>query len=388
MLAVNGGSSSVKFALYEMGSLRPEWSGAVLKIGSSEGHFSIKDEKGKMLADHHTAYPDSASAIGALIGWLKERPDRYPIAAIGHRIVQGGPVHRAPERVTNDLLSALEAITELAPNHLPSELAAIRAFEASFADALQVVCYDTSIHRDMPGYAQYYPISRAWREEGLVRYGFHGLSYEYILQKLGKEAGERTIIAHLGNGCSMAAIRTGRSIDTTMGLTPAGGLVMGTRCGDLDPGLIFYLLRQKKIPAAELEEILTKQSGLKALSGGTSDVQELLAKENTDPEAALALTVFCYAAKKMIGSLSAALGGLDMLVFTGGIGEHAVAIRHRICESLQFLGIEIDPTRNEAGSEKISSLSGRVSVRVVPTNEELMIARHTNELVCGKQRSV
>ena len=388
MLAVNGGSSSVKFGLYETGSLRPEWSGAVLKIGSREGHFSIKDEKGKMLVDHHAAYPDSASAMGALISWLKERPDRYPITAIGHRIVQGGPDHRVPERVTNELLSALEAITELAPNHLPSELAAIRAFEASFADALQVVCYDTSIHRDMPGYAQYYPISLTWREEGLVRYGFHGLSYEYILQKLGKEAGERTIIAHLGNGCSMAAIRAGRSIDTTMGLTPAGGLVMGTRCGDLDPGLIFYLLRQKKIPAAELEEILTKQSGLKALSGGTSDVQELLAKENTDPEAALALTVFCYAAKKMIGSLSAALGGLDMLVFTGGIGEHAAAIRHQICEGLQFLGIEIDPTRNEAGSEKISSQRGRVSVRVVPTNEELMIARHTEELVGGKQRSV
>ena len=380
VLAVNGGSSSLKFGLYETGSLTRELSGLVQRIGDGEGHFEIQDAGNKVLADIRKSYPDSGAATRELIDWLKERSSRYPIAAIGHRIVQGGLGHREPELITKDLIQSLEKIIELAPNHLPSELETIRAFGEAFVHATQVACYDTAFHREMPEYARSYPIPRIGREEGLIRYGFHGLSYEYIMQELDNKGGERVIIAHLGNGCSMAAVHAGRGIDTTMGLTPTGGLVMGTRTGDLDPGLVLYLLLQKKIPAEELEQILTKQSGLKALSGGISDVQELLAKETTDPNAALALTVFCYQAKKFIGSLSAALGGLDTLVFTGGIGEHAAVIRQRICEGLQFLGIDIDTALNEAGVAIISPASGRVSVRVIPTNEELMIARHTDKL--------
>lgn len=380
VLAVNGGSSSLKFGLYETGSLNQELSGQVQRIGDGEGHFEIRDANSKVLADIRKSYPNSGAATAELIDWLRERSTRYPVAAIGHRIVQGGPEHREPERVTKELLQSLEKIIELAPNHLPAEVATIRAFGEAFVHAAQVACYDTAFHREMPEYAQFYPISRVWREEGLIRYGFHGLSYEYILQELGKKGGERIIMAHLGNGCSMAAVHAGRSIDTTMGLTPTGGLVMGTRSGDLDPGLVMYLLLQKKIPAEQLEQVLTRQSGLKALSGGISDVRELLAREHTDPNAAQALTIFCYQAKKFIGSLAAALGGLDTLVFTGGIGEHAPAIRSRICEGLQFLGIAIDEPLNEAAAETISPASGRVSVRVIPTNEELMIARHTDKL--------
>lgn len=417
LLAVNGGSSSVKFALYEAGSLHLELSGHIQKIGAPKGHFEIKDAAGKTLIDQYKPYPNNGIAIAQLIDWLKGASGRYPMSAIGHRVVQGGRQHSAPEIITPATIRSLEELIVLAPDHLPAAIATIRSFEDAFAKTPQVACYDTAFHRKMPWYAQYYPIPHNWREEGLIRYGFHGLSYEYILTELGAKGGDKIIIAHLGNGASMAAIHQGVGIDTTMGLTPTGGLVMGTRTGDIDPGLLFFLLLQKKIPPQELDDLFNKHAGLSALSGGISDVQELLEKEGTDPNAAEALTIFCYQAKKFIGSLAAALGGLDTLVFTGGIGEHAPAIRQRICDGLQFLGIHIDPALNEdptlnehpadnghqalrehpAGkkdqtlsrSERettISTPESRVRVRVIATNEELMIARHTDKLLRSHNR--
>lgn len=379
LLAINGGSSSLKFGLYASEDLSEELTGHIQKIGSAEGQFDIHGSDGQLLLSIQRTYPDNEAATRELINWLKDQSGRYPIALIGHRLVQGGEWHKGPELITAALLQSLEKLINLAPNHLPAELSTIKAFGDAFEKASQVACFDTAFHRGMPWYAQYYPISQSLREEGLIRYGFHGLSYEYIVQELVNVDNKRIIIAHLGNGCSMAATQSGKSIDTTMGLTPTGGLVMGTRSGDLDPGLLLFLLLQKKITPEDVEDMMTKHAGLEALSGGTSDVQMLLEKEAKDPMAAEALTIFCYQAKKFIGALSAALGGLDSLVFTGGIGENAPSIRRRICEGLQFLGIQIEPALNESGQKTISAASGQVKVQVIRTNEELMIARHTQK---------
>jgi acetate kinase len=316
---------------------------------------------------------------------LKNKKDRYPLAAIGHRLVQGGPDHREPEIIDDKLISALEQWVHLAPNHLPASLAIIKNCRDVFPDAPQVACFDTAFHRDMPARALHFAIPRPLWKEGIIRYGFHGLSYEYIMQQLERLtfAGrkEKIIIAHMGNGCSMTAIHHGRSIDTTMGLTPTGGLVMGTRSGDLDPGLIFFLLRQEGMTVDDLENVIDKKSGLEALSGNGHDVQTLLEKEASDPNAAEALTIFCYQAKKYIGALAAALGGLDTLVFTGGIGENSPVIRRRITEGLQFIGITLDERNNKEQKEIISTLNSQVMVCAIKTNEEMMIACHTRELI-------
>jgi len=388
VLSVNGGSSSLKFGLY----LEPTgWmvlKGQINKIGGSGGHFIISDADGQVLLDRKGDYPDAAAAMRDLIEWLKDGGDRYPLAAIGHRLVQGGPDHRAPELIDDKIISSLEKLIHLAPNHLPASLALIAACRAHFPAIPQVACYDTDFHKNMPAQAKHFAIPRSLWKEGIIRYGFHGLSYEFIMQELGRLvfAGkkDRIIIAHLGNGCSMTAVYHGKSIDTTMGLTPTGGLVMGTRSGDLDPGLLFYLLREKKMSADELEELIDKRSGLEGLSGDGHDVQTLLNKEATDPEAGEALTLFCYQAKKFIGALTAALGGLDTLVFTGGIGENSPVIRHRITDGLQYLGLSLDEKNNATGAQVISSISSRVMVCAIRTDEEMMIARHTIELFRSK----
>ncbi len=278
-------------------------------------------------------------------------------------------------------MQTLHHFAYLAPNHLPDEIKIIKIFQAAFRNVPQVACFDTSFHRDMPSFAKYYPLPAEYQEKGLMRYGFHGLSYEYIMQKLADSTSlidrQKIIIAHLGNGASMVAVKNGVSVDTTMGISPIGGLVMSTRSGDLDPCVLLFLLKQTKLTANELDELLSKHSGLKAIAG-TSDVQELLNKEGNDPRAAEALTVFCYHAKKFIGALSAAMGGLDTLVFTGGIGENSGIIRERICKDLNFIGIDLDTTKNLKNESIISKEISNVSVRVIQTDEELMIAR----LVC------
>jgi acetate kinase len=390
ILTLNGGSSSLKFSLYRSASLQLEWTGFIDFTGAEKAHFQIRDNAGKVLDNRNVNLSGFAEAVSYLLDWLTAKQTNYPLLAIGHRLVQGGPEHREPELITEKLLKTLAKFIYLAPNHLPDELATIKAFQSAFPEVPQVACFDTAFHRDMPSYAQYYPLPKKYCDLGLLKYGFHGLSYQYILQCLTTESksvsSQKIIIAHLGNGASMAAVKNGISVDTTMGVSPIGGLVMGTRSGDLDPGVLLFLLKQDKLTPNQLDELLSKASGLKAIAG-KSDVQELLKAEAHDPKAAEALTVFCYSARKFIGALAAAMGGLDLLVFTGGIGEHSAVIRERICKELEFIGIELNAKQNAANVPVISKNNTRVVVRVIPTNEELMIARLTGGLLNGKNEA-
>jgi acetate kinase len=375
LLTINCGSSSLKFSLFHADTLQEELSGAVNAIGSAASKLIIKDQAAPGLNN----FKNLAAAVKAVINWLKKSKYNDHLLAVGHRIVQGGPKHREPELITEDLLKSLQQFVYLAPNHLPDEIKTIKTFQVAFPGLQQVACFDTAFHRNMPDEAKYYPLPENYRGQGLLHYGFHGLSYEYIMQKLKaggvKIKAQKIIIAHLGNGASMAAVKDGTCIETTMGLTPVGGLVMGTRSGDLDPGVVLFLLKQGKLTTMQLDKLLSKGSGLKAIAG-KSDVQELLQMEAKDPKAMAAITVFCYQAKKFIGALAAAMGGLDLLVFTGGIGEHSAVIRERICRDLEFLGIRVDKKSNHGGKENISQQASLVKVLVIKTNEEAMIAQH------------
>jgi len=384
LLTINGGSSSVKFSIYGLESLELQLSGAVDHIGMEHGHIEISGSNYPTYKDDSSAYENIAEAVKAVTNWLKDNSEQFPIAAIGHRLVQGGPEHRQPEAVTNDLLKDLEQFVYLAPNHLPDEIKTIKTFQQAFPNIPQVACFDTAFHRDMPDWAKYYPLDPAYRDRGLMRYGFHGLSYEYILQKLTKDApsiaSKKIIIAHLGNGASMAAVKNGMSVDTTMGISPTGGLVMSTRSGDLDPGVLLFLLKQEKFSPTQLDELLSKHAGLKAIAG-VGDVQALLKAEPHDNKAAEALTVFCYHTKKFIGALATAMGGLDLLVFTGGIGEHSAVIRERVCQNMEFMGIKLSKKLNKNHAECISKKASKVAIKVLRTNEELMIAQHTQKIL-------
>jgi acetate kinase len=321
-----------------------------------------------------------------MIQWLKRDAGAHPFEAVGHRLVHGGSRFSRTHLITPQLMATLDELIPYAPDHLPHEIEAIRVFMDSYPEAKEIACFDTAFHRTMPAIAQIYALPGDLRRHGVIRYGFHGLSYEYILSELRKEAGEeasegRIIVAHLGNGASMAAVKGGRSVDTTMGFSPAGGLVMSTRSGDLDPGVILYLLKEKGLDVPGLNHMVNKEGGLLGVSGSSAAMEELLELEAKDQRAALAVELFCYQAKKFLGRLAAVLGGLDTLIFTGGIGENAASVRRRICENMEFLGIHLDPARNEAGERILSPDHSPATVRVMKTNEELMIARHTRNLI-------
>ncbi len=324
------------------------------------------------------------AAARQVIAWLNKNEEKYSLLAIGHRVVQGGPSHNEPEILTEKLIETLKQFIFLAPNHLPEEINTINTFQKAFRNLPHVICFDTFFHWNMPFYSRYYPLPVEYINKGLLRYGFHGLSYEYIMSRLKEQYAfihsRKIIIAHLGNGASMVAVKNGSSIDTTMGVSPIGGLVMGTRSGDLDPGAILFLMKQNKFSVEELDDMLSKQSGLKAIAG-TGDVEELLKTEHVNYAAADALSLFCYSARKHIGALAAAMGGLDILVFTGGIGENSAIIRNRICEELGFLGVALDHRLNLCNQEIISSEKSQVSVYMMKTNEELVIARHTQNMI-------
>ena len=387
ILILNSGSSSLKFALFEMdGREALMVSGRLERIGLAQGTFQVRDTNGRTLVESaDEKLPDHVAAIRRLLDWLSQAGHSENLDAAAHRVVHGGPRHSRPQRITPELLDELRLLVPLASNHLPGALAAIDALRQAHPTLAEIACFDTAFHRQMPELAQRYPLPRQYADEGVLRYGFHGLSYEYVLNELertpGANAQGRLIVAHLGNGASMAAVHQGRGIETTMGFTPTGGLVMGTRSGDLDPGLMLYLLQQRGISPEELHELVNRRSGLIGVSGVSSDMQDLLAREADDPDAALAVALFCYQARKFIGALAAALAGLDELIFTGGIGEHAAPVRARICEPLAFLGVAVDPARNAAGEPLISPPGGQVAVRVVKTNEELMMARHADSLL-------
>jgi acetate kinase len=300
---------------------------------------------------------------------------------VGHRLVHGGPDYSAPRLIDDAMVAAIEQLTPFAPNHLPQALAAIAATRAAFPDLPQVACFDTAFHRTMPPVAQRYPLPPEFEREGAIRYGFHGLSYASIVDRLGDRIAPRTIVAHLGNGASMAALRDGTSVDTTMGFTPLGGLMMGTRPGDLDPGMLLYLLQQTGRSVDDVADLVADQAGLRGVSQRSADMKALLDHEDDDPQTAVALELYVYLARKQLGGLLAVLGGLDLLVFTGGIGEHAAPIRERICRDFAFAGIEIDPEKNAAHATVISCDDSPARVMVLPADEERMIARDTIQLI-------
>lgn len=385
VLVLNAGSSSVKFALFS-GEPTPtlQLSGAADGIGQDRGRFHAKGRPGGFWADEERRIANQEEAIELILSSIEGRSAEWTITAVGHRVVHGGPDCDCPKLVTADLEERLEKLIPLAPLHLPHNLAGIAAVRAHRPGARQVACFDTAFHARLPRLARMTGLPHEVAEYAIRRYGFHGLSYEFILDQLQTRgiggAGERLIVAHLGNGASMAAIRDGRSVETTMGFSTLDGLPMGTRCGDLDPGIILYLLMAKGLSAEAIQQMLYERSGLLGISGTSSDMQELL-KDVERPQAVEAIDYFCYRSRAHIGSLAASLGGLDHLVFTGGIGANAPAIRARICEGLGFLGIELDPARNLAGGGVVSRDGGFVSVEALPTDEELMIARHTVALL-------
>ena len=387
ILTINSGSSSIKFSLYVLGATESLiLEGELSRIGVPPGFFQAQDHEGKQLIAQESDLPDHDAAWKTLFNWLKGHEIGQDLHAVGHRLVHGGTAHVQPQLVSPALLEDLKLLMPLAPEHLPHELKGLKAGRRYFPDLPQVVCFDTAFHRRMPPVAQRYALPASLTAEGLQRYGFHGLSYEYLTRELAREAGSpgaagKLVIAHLGNGASMAAIEGGRSLDTTMGLTPAGGLVMSTRSGDLDPGVILYLLQEKGLTPAAINRLVNHQAGLLGVSGLSGDMHDLLAQEEANPDAALAVELFCYQARKFIGALAAVLEGLDTFVFTGGIGEHAPTIRARICQPLQFLGLHLDPELNQVNAPIISLKESPVTVRVMKTNEELMIARHTRELL-------
>jgi len=381
ILTINGGSSSIKFALFEAGgSLRRILHGGIERIGLPEATLRVR---GLSQADNVmrlVTAPNHKVAVGALMDWIDDRGGRDTLTAVGHRVVHGGPKYSEPQRITAAMVEELRGLSPFDPEHLPEEILLTEAFHRRFPDLPQVACFDTAFHHDLPRVARLLPIPRRYEAHGVRRYGFHGLSYAFLMEELARLAGTeaaqgRIILAHLGNGASLAALRDGKPVDTSMGFTPTAGVPMSTRSGDLDPGLFWYLARTEGLDAKRFNEMVNFQSGLLGVSETSSDMRDLLDRETQDVRAAEAITLFCYQIKKWIGAFAAALGGLDTLVFSGGIGENAPTVRARICAGLDFLGIELEGERNTANESVISTAASRVTVRVMHTDEEWMIAK-------------
>ena len=419
LLVLNAGSSSIKFSVFTLptdgGELELVCRGVQENIGEDTPHFKAFDHTGQVLVDiqltptsgqyrklgpdHRrratdpppppsatptaVAIYDHQVALRDLLDWLEATPGLPEVIAAGHRVVHGGEEYSDPQLLTPEIVARLEYFVPLAPLHQPHNLAGIRALSAVRPDLPQVGCFDTAFHYGQPELAKLFALPRTYRAEGVRRYGFHGLSYEYIAGALAEITGTpitgRVVVAHLGNGASMCAMRDGQSVASTMGFTAVEGLPMGTRTGSLDPGVLIYLIERHGMGAKDLTNLLYKQSGLLGLSGISNDMRELLA--SPEPNAKLAVDYFCYRTARELGSLAAALDGLDALVFTGGIGEHAATVREQVCARSGWLGIEMDPAANAANSQRIDRSNSRVAVWVLPTNEELIIARHTRQLV-------
>ena len=381
ILTINSGSSSLKFALFRAAESPVRvLAGKFESIGLPGARLTITDVSTDRKEESKVPLADHVACIPLLIGQLEKRMEPNVVGAIGHRVVHGGPAYHEPQRVDAAMLRELRRISPFDPQHLPAEVALIEEFGRRFPDVPQIACFDTAFHRSLPRVARILPIPRRYEAKGIQRYGFHGLSYAYLMQQLqelagGEAASGRVVLAHLGNGASMAAVRDGRCIDTTMSFTPAAGLVMSCRSGDLDPGLVAYLEQTEGMNADQFNRMVNEESGLLGVSEISPDVRELLEKERTDVRAAEALDLFCYQAKKWIGAFAAALGGIDTLVFAGGIGENASEIRARICHGLSHLGVELDPARNERHAPVISADGSRATARVIRTDEEMHIAQ-------------
>jgi acetate kinase len=387
ILVLNAGSSSLKFQVFELATrLSARLRGQIERIGTAP-RFVARNSSGTPLAAVDLSASegrDHAACLSFLAAWLREKvAGGISLAAVGHRVSHGGSEYAQPVRVDAQVLARLEALIPLVPLHQPFNLAPIRSLLEARPELPQVACFDTAFHTSQPQLAQLFGLPKRFYDEGVRRYGFHGLSYEYISQQLTVQAPaialRRVVVAHLGSGASMCALREGKSVATSFGFSALEGLPMGTRCGSLDPGVVIFLLRERGMSFEALESLLYKQSGLLGLSGISNDVRVLL--DSREPDAALALDYFAYRASRELGSLAAALGGLDGLVFTAGIGENSAELRARICARASWLGVELEPSANEAGQQRISSPQSRVAVWVIPTNEELMIAQHTLSLL-------
>lgn len=386
ILTINGGSSSIKFALFDADNPpRRILGGGIERIGLPGSALRVKGSKPEDNFSRSLEVRDHTAALGVLMDWFKERNDCNSFAAVGHRVVHGGPKYSTPQRITAEVVAELRRLSPFDPEHMPGEIELIEAFQRRFPELVQVACFDTAFHHDLPRVSQLLPIPRRYEAQGLRRYGFHGLSYSFLMEELAHLAGPeaahgRVILAHLGNGASLAAVRDGRSVDTSMSFTPTAGVPMSTRSGDLDPGLVWYLARTENMSAKQFNEMVNRQSGLLGISETASDMRDLLKCETQDVRAAEAVEFFCYQVKKWIGAFAAALGGVDTLVFAGGIGENAPVVRARICAGLEFLGIKLDDNRNSA-NEAVISTGGRVAVHVMRTDEEVMIAKAVRHLV-------
>jgi acetate kinase len=382
ILSINGGSSSVKFALFKSGTtLQKVLEGKIESVGSLNAVFTVKSKNYENFSKI-VAAPHYLNAATLLIDLLER--NSIDLVAAGHRIVHGGLKYHKPELVTVELMENLRLLIPLDPEHLEGEILLIEAFRKKFPHLMQVACFDTAFHQDMPRIAKLLPIPRYLDERGIQRYGFHGLSCEYLMQELirleGRDvANSRVILAHLGSGASLTAVSKGRSIDTAMGFTPASGLLMSTRSGDMDPGLPAYLVEHEGFDIKKFTEMVHFKSGLLGISEKSGDIRELLDCENEDIRAKEAVALFCYQIKKTIGAFSAILGGVDALIFSGGIGENSAVIRSRICDGLTFLGVELEEKENTANNKVISAKTSKILVRLIKTDEELMIAKHVSQ---------
>ena len=386
VLTMNRGSSTLKSALYEAGGSEELLLSIIVdQSGISGSRLKVEDRNGTTLLNSLVDSEQPNAALETMFAWLDQRGFLSQIGAVGHRLVHGGSKYAEPQRITPQFLSDVEQLVPLDPDHMPAAIRGIKFIAEKLPDLPQVACFDTAFHRSLPKVARMYALPRAFYDQGIVRYGFHGLSYEYIMRELQtlerERSNGRVIIAHLGSGASVVAVKEGKSVDTSMGFTPLEGLVMSTRSGDVDPGALLYLLEQKKISAKELDTILNKKSGLLGISAKSGDMRLLLDGMERDIDADEAVDLFCYRVKKYIGAYAAVLGGLDLFVFAGGIGEHAPLVRERICDGLEFLGIHLDGPGNEGNAALVSAPQSRVKVRVINTNEDLMIVRHVRSVL-------
>ncbi|MEZ5501732.1 MAG: acetate/propionate family kinase [Halioglobus sp.] len=387
ILTINGGSSSIKFALFEVADPpRRVLHGVIERIGQPHSTLRVTGLNSVDPVSQPVTAMDHTAAVDALVGSLRDHLGDDTLHAVGHRIVHGGPDYCTAQLITPEMLEALRALSAFDPEHLPREILLVEELHRRFPSLPQVACFDTTFHVDLPRVARLLPIPRRYEAQGLRRYGFHGLSYAYLLEELAQLAGPqaargRIILAHLGNGASLAAVHRGKPVDTSMSFTPASGVPMSTRSGDLDPGLFWYLARTENMSAMQFNRMVNSESGLLGISETSSDVRDLLASELQDMRAAEAIAVFCYQVKKCVGAFAASLGGLDTLVFAGGIGENAPTIRARICAGLQFLGVALEDRKNNANDDVISTATSPVTVRVIHTDEEQMIARTVRDVL-------
>lgn len=385
ILVINTGSSSLKFGVYDVidGDVQLTLEGLADGIGHEGGKLTLKDAHGSVLRSEDSKFSSESDALDHATQWLTDISKISP-TAIGHRVVHGGPHLTTHQHITPELIAELKDCIHFAPLHIPLAIELIESAERTYSNVPQFACFDTAFHTTIPEVAARFPLSGALFGEGIRRYGFHGLSYESIVRQLGSDLPSRTVIAHLGSGASLAAVKDGRSVDTTMGLTPTGGIPMATRSGDLDPGVLLYLMRVKHMDADALERLLNHDSGLAAISGGDSDMRKLeVAADSSARPARLAIDIFCTAIRKQIAAYAAVLGGLDMLIFAGGIGEHSAGVRENVCAGLEFFGIAIGASGTQASGE-ISTPRSKVRVRVVPAQEDIQIARHCHALMQQK----